>query len=381
MSRAALTNQHPIKELETPSMTHHTDFGRAFALNRPLRVLDGCCCIGGATEGYRRAFPGCHITGVDKEPQPDYCGDVFHQGDIIEFIHAHGHELDFIHVFPSCQGDGAHKARNAAIGRTYPRLIAPVRAALEATGQPYVMENEPGSEVRKDIRLCGEQFGLAVLMHRYFELGRWTALQPSHPKHRGRARGWRHGEYHDGPYVAAYGKGGGKASVEEIRVAKGIDWSSDHLRLREAPVLPLRAGKVPFGNCRRCADNACGGRPNMKNAGPCTRPGRQSSAARTAADAVPTRHAVRRRPQEPPSARGPDARAVHRAVALAPAAAAGSVRAHRRRVVREGLRLRHAEWPAGGAAQRLPVVHAGGRRCWAAGGSGCTMPGTAAPRC
>ncbi|KOT92092.1 DNA primase [Streptomyces rimosus subsp. pseudoverticillatus] len=38
------------------------------------------------------------------------------------------------------------------------------------------------------------------------------------------------------------------------------------------PVLPLRAGKVPFGNCRTCAKNACGGRPNMKNAGPCTCP-------------------------------------------------------------------------------------------------------------
>ncbi|MEU2434495.1 bifunctional DNA primase/polymerase [Streptomyces sp. NPDC007861] len=35
------------------------------------------------------------------------------------------------------------------------------------------------------------------------------------------------------------------------------------------PVLPLRAGKVPFGNCRRCTDNACGGRANMKNPGPC----------------------------------------------------------------------------------------------------------------
>ncbi|MFB6963291.1 bifunctional DNA primase/polymerase [Streptomyces sp. NPDC056309] len=39
------------------------------------------------------------------------------------------------------------------------------------------------------------------------------------------------------------------------------------------PVLPLRAGKVPFGNCRRCADNACGGRPNMKSAGQCACPG------------------------------------------------------------------------------------------------------------
>ncbi|WP_369169199.1 bifunctional DNA primase/polymerase [Streptomyces sp. R28] len=38
------------------------------------------------------------------------------------------------------------------------------------------------------------------------------------------------------------------------------------------PVLPLRAGKVPFGNCHACARNACGGRPNMKHAGACTCP-------------------------------------------------------------------------------------------------------------
>ncbi|MFJ4677139.1 bifunctional DNA primase/polymerase [Kitasatospora sp. NPDC088783] len=35
------------------------------------------------------------------------------------------------------------------------------------------------------------------------------------------------------------------------------------------PVMPLRAGKVPFGNCSTCADNRCGGRPNMKTPGPC----------------------------------------------------------------------------------------------------------------
>ncbi|MFJ8697259.1 bifunctional DNA primase/polymerase [Streptomyces roseolilacinus] len=38
------------------------------------------------------------------------------------------------------------------------------------------------------------------------------------------------------------------------------------------PVLPLRAGKVPFGNCRACTDNACGGRPTMKTPGPCSCP-------------------------------------------------------------------------------------------------------------
>ncbi|MFF8015535.1 bifunctional DNA primase/polymerase [Streptomyces sp. NPDC007929] len=39
------------------------------------------------------------------------------------------------------------------------------------------------------------------------------------------------------------------------------------------PVLPLREGKAPFGNCHRCANNACGGRPNMKSAGLCRCPG------------------------------------------------------------------------------------------------------------
>ncbi|MHC3816734.1 bifunctional DNA primase/polymerase [Streptomyces sp. DT9] len=53
---------------------------------------------------------------------------------------------------------------------------------------------------------------------------------------------------------------------------------STHLRTalglaaHAVPVLPLRAGKVPFGNCRSCHGNACGGRPNMKAPGPCDCP-------------------------------------------------------------------------------------------------------------
>ncbi|MEU3514164.1 bifunctional DNA primase/polymerase [Streptomyces sp. NPDC006654] len=42
-----------------------------------------------------------------------------------------------------------------------------------------------------------------------------------------------------------------------------------YLAASGVPVLPLRAGKVPFGNCQACAGNACGGRPHMKSAGPC----------------------------------------------------------------------------------------------------------------
>jgi hypothetical protein len=45
------------------------------------------------------------------------------------------------------------------------------------------------------------------------------------------------------------------------------------LAVSGVPVLPLRRGKVPFGNCPACVDNACGGRPNMKTPGPCSCPG------------------------------------------------------------------------------------------------------------
>ncbi|MER7412973.1 bifunctional DNA primase/polymerase [Streptomyces cacaoi] len=38
------------------------------------------------------------------------------------------------------------------------------------------------------------------------------------------------------------------------------------------PVLPLRAGKLPVGNCQACAQNGCGGRPNMRSAGECRCP-------------------------------------------------------------------------------------------------------------
>ncbi|MCF3171484.1 bifunctional DNA primase/polymerase [Streptomyces violaceoruber] len=44
------------------------------------------------------------------------------------------------------------------------------------------------------------------------------------------------------------------------------------LAARGVPVLPLRAGKVPFANCSACLYTSCGGRPNMKTPGPCACP-------------------------------------------------------------------------------------------------------------
>lgn len=58
--------------------------------------------------------------------------------------------------------------------------------------------------------------------------------QPAHVRHRGRTRGWRHGQYFDGPYVAAYGSGGGKATVPEMQEAMSIGWTAERSRLTEA---------------------------------------------------------------------------------------------------------------------------------------------------
>lgn len=60
------------------------------------------------------------------------------------------------------------------------------------------------------------------------------------------------------------------------------------LARRGVPVLPLRAGKVPFGNCPACLYTSCGGRPNMKTPGPCNcpRPCHAWAAATTDPDVI-----------------------------------------------------------------------------------------------
>ncbi|MFJ1644949.1 DNA primase [Streptomyces sp. NPDC088258] len=55
------------------------------------------------------------------------------------------------------------------------------------------------------------------------------------------------------------------APLDHLRTALGLATAG-------VPVLPLRAGKVPFGNCRTCAATACGGRPHMLTPGTCRCP-------------------------------------------------------------------------------------------------------------
>jgi len=213
-------------------------------MTRPL-LLDAFCCRGGATRGYQDA--GFEVVGVDIAEQPGYCGDDFVQADAIAFIVEHGHEFDAIHASPPCQNHIAITAgnrRRPGWTDNHVNLIVPTRAALAAvrarTGVPTVIECGVGRHLRRDLMLCADMLyppgydGPRVQRHRYFEREGFSTRQPVHTGHLGRVRGWRHGEYFDGPYVAVYGKGGGKASVAEAQAAMGIGWTDDLEALNEA---------------------------------------------------------------------------------------------------------------------------------------------------
>ncbi|WP_219498521.1 DNA cytosine methyltransferase [Nonomuraea ceibae] len=199
-----------------------------------LRVLDACCCAGGAAMGYHRA--GFDVTGVDIAPQPNY-PFTFHQGDAVAFIRAHGHEYDLIHVSPPCQADCTLTAGTNQDRRHLHRsMLAVVRDALMATGRPWLIEQPMGqARMRRDLLLCGLMFDLKVFRHRQFELHGLTIPQPDHPTHHGhRVRGWRHGRFYEGDMVAVYGDGGGKGSITDWQTAMGIGWTDVRREIAEA---------------------------------------------------------------------------------------------------------------------------------------------------
>lgn len=197
---------------------------------RPV-LLDLFCKAGGMTKGYQRA--GFYVVGMDIEPQPNYCGDEFVQGDAMTVLRVMAYEAQgpirwhAIHASPPCQhySDLAHRNRNAD---EWPDLVPEVQGLLRLIGLPYVIENVEGAPLRDPVRLCGTMFpGLRVLRHRLFEAGGFHIPEPAHPKH---------------PLVfthdkrkAHYGKldqntsfvqvtGGGNCTIDNARDAMGIDW-------------------------------------------------------------------------------------------------------------------------------------------------------------
>ncbi|GAA3624530.1 hypothetical protein GCM10022223_47010 [Kineosporia mesophila] len=189
-----------------------------------LRLVDLCCCQGGASRGYAEA--GFTVQGVDITPQPRYPYP-FHQGDAITFIAEHGHEFNAIAASFPCQ---AYTACWQIQRNEHPDLIDVGREALNATGLPWVMENVPGAPLRDPVELCMCMFTTdpGTYRPRWFETGGGFTL----PRMEHRPHTKRHTKMGRPPrpdevmHVV-----GNFSGVAAARLAMGIDWMTrDGLR-------------------------------------------------------------------------------------------------------------------------------------------------------
>lgn len=197
--------------------------------------MDAFCGVGGITKGLQRA--GLYVIGVDKDPQPDYCGDDFVQMDAIKFLKKFRRRFDMAHASPPCQDFSLLTLGNRARGLfdNHQNLIPATRHALLRSGKLWSMENVMGAPMRQDVMLCGLMFGLPLYRHRKFELHGFSVDQPEHPSHKGhRVRGYRHRVLHDGDIYGVYGSGGSKGSLKEWQQAQGIDWTKSFHSLAQA---------------------------------------------------------------------------------------------------------------------------------------------------
>ena len=194
-----------------------------------MRLLDLFCGAGGAAMGYHQAGFD-EIVGVDIVPQPNY-PFTFIQADALAFMDAmmSGTEdigYGLVHASPPCQrwSMGRHSDN-------HPDLVEQTQEYLEIIGRPYVIENVPQAPLRRDVVLCGTQFGLDIKRHRVFETSFGPLLVPP-CNHR-----WADP---DAPYLVAGHGGGWNLSHRNFRTlahAKalmGMDWITHRREVTEA---------------------------------------------------------------------------------------------------------------------------------------------------
>ena len=199
-------------------------------MTRP-RLLDLFCCAGGAGMGYHRA--GFDVVGVDIKPQPRYPFP-FILGDALDvlrrmlagekFLATDGNyygidDFGAIHASPPCQG---YSRMRHVTGKEYPLMIDDVRAALRATGKPYIIENVEDAPLIDDILLCGTMFGLKTFRHRKFETS-FFMMAPPHITHTlfGKASAQGRPVTEERQYITVTGNFSG---IETGKRAMGIDW-------------------------------------------------------------------------------------------------------------------------------------------------------------
>lgn len=220
------------------------------------RLLELGGCEGGATVGYQRA--GWHVTTVDLDGAAlaRNPADVTVQADALAYLAEFWQAFDGFHASFPCQRWSANGANPAA--SKWPDLITPGRELLEATGLPWVMENVPKAPLRRDLILCGTQFGLTTTdtdgtvlhlkRHRVFESNvplvapgpcvhprgvQWAGVYGGARKDKIEARNVRHGGYVPPD-----------AGVQS-RLLGGVDWMTGKGR-RECipPVYAEHVGRI-----------------------------------------------------------------------------------------------------------------------------------------
>jgi DNA (cytosine-5)-methyltransferase 1 len=181
--------------------------------SRKPRALDLFCSQGGITKGLQNA--GFHVTGVDIEPQPRYCGDEFFQADALDFDVS---GYDVIFASPPCQ---AYSVTKTLTTKEHPKLIEKVRKKLKASGKIYVIENVPGAPLENPLMLCGTMFGLNVIRHRLFETNAPIfKLLPPCNHHKKTAKRGEFDTAQNGFVTVA----GHNFQVDVARRAMGISW-------------------------------------------------------------------------------------------------------------------------------------------------------------
>jgi DNA (cytosine-5)-methyltransferase 1 len=131
-----------------------------------VKILDLFCGAGGCAVGYARA--GFDVTGVDITMQPGYPLADLQQNDAVLVLEDVDYlrEFDVIHASPPCQ---MYSRAMKHLSFDQPMLIEPVRAALQASGVPYVIENVIGAPLIDPVMICGTGLGMRIYRHRLFE--------------------------------------------------------------------------------------------------------------------------------------------------------------------------------------------------------------------
>jgi len=186
-----------------------------------MKLLDLFCGVGGASVGYAEA--GFEVHGVDLKHGKRY-PFTYIRADVLKVLKDEEYiqQFDVIHASPPCQTHSITQHLRNAQGKSTSKidLIPETRAALIASGKPYIIENVPGSPLIDPIQLCGSSFGLRVRRHRLFESNMPLVGSKCDHKLQGRP-------------IGVYGSlndqipNGGKTAttIDEGRDAMGISWA------------------------------------------------------------------------------------------------------------------------------------------------------------